>query len=243
MFFKKKEKPYYEEEVEIGSTDVDTSFKLKLSGFFKIMQEVIMHHTNKVGVGSLDLKDRELIWVITRVSLEIKRMPTFTEKVKVITYPGKTLKILYPRYIRMLDKDGNVLVNFSSIWTILDAKTRKPVLDCPIKGKLQEYTMDGELPLPSKITSPELSLIHKRKITYSDVDFNGHLNNTRYVEILQDVRTSKFYANNQIKKITINYLKELKEGEEVEVLSNSENPEYIEVKKGDDVCFLACVEY
>lgn len=242
MFFKKK-KPYYEENITIGSNDVDSEFNLKMSGFFKIVQDVIMNDTNRYNVGSKDLKEKGLIWVITRVKVEVNRMPKFCEEVKCITYPGKTLKMLYPRYFRVLDKDGNVLINLSSIWAILDEKTRKPLLNSPLEGNYYEYSMPDELPLPSKISSPEVTVADTRKIHYSDCDLNKHLNNTRYIEILQDIKTSDFYENHKIKAMTINYLKELKEGEVIDVCTSNSFPEYIEVKKSDTVYFLACVEY
>ena len=243
MFFKKKNKPYYEEKITIGSNDVDSSYKLKMSGFFKLVQDVIMHDTNRHKVGSIDLKEQGLIWVITRVRVEIKRMPKYCEEVTFITYPGKTIKMLFPRYIRVVDKDGNVIINMSSIWAILDEKTRVPLMNSPIMDKAYSYHMDDELPLPIKISSPELTKVETRKIHYSDCDLNKHLNNTRYIEILQDLRTMEFYEQHSIKSMTINYLKELKEGEIIDVYSNLDSPEYIEVKKEDTKYFLACVEY
>ena len=243
MFFKKKIKPYHEEKVVISSNDIDSSFLLKMSGFFRIVQDVIMHDTNRHGVGSLDIKKEGLIWVISRVHVEIKRMPKYCEEVTFITYPGKTLKMLYPRYIRVLDKDGNVIINMSSIWAILDEKTRKPLMNCEIMDKAYSYHMEDELPLPIKITAPELSLSETRKIHYSDVDLNKHLNNTRYIELLQDIRTTDFYEKHSIKSMTINYLREIKEGEIIDIYSNNDSPEYIQVKNKDDVAFTALVEY
>ena len=232
------------EKVIIGSNDIDANFNIRLAAFFRIMQEVIMHDTNRRGIGSSELRKQNILWVITRVQVEIARMPKYEEEVTCITYPGTDMKMFYPRYFRMVDKDGNVLVNLCSIWAIIDSETRKPILKCPFSDKLQEYHLPDELEFPSKIlVESPLYEIEKRKIHYSDVDLNNHLNNTRYIELLSDVHDSQYHNEHGVKSLTLNYLKEIKEGNEVIVSTSGGNPEFVEVKSDEQVCFIAKISY
>ena len=232
------------EKVIIGSNDIDANFNLRLAAFFRIMQEVIMHDTNRRGIGSSELRKQNILWVITRVQVEITRMPKYEEEVTCITYPGTDMKMFYPRYFRVVDKNGNVLVNLCSIWAIIDSETRKPILKCPFSDKLQEYHLPDELEFPSKIlVESPLYEIKKRKIHYSDVDLNNHLNNTRYIELLSDVHDSQYHNEHGVKSLTLNYLKEIKEGNEVIVSTSGGNPEYVEIKSDEQVCFIAKISY
>ena len=127
---------------------------------------------------------------------------------------------------------------------ILDATTRKPILNNPFEGNpVEELSLPDELPLPPKVEIKEGRLIEKRLIHYSDVDLNNHLNNTRYIEILSDVHDSSFHSAHPIKKATFNYLKEIKEGTFVEVFAKEDNPEYIEIKSDEQISFIASIEY
>ena len=91
----------------------------------------------------------------------------------------------------------------------------------------------------------ETDLIERRKIHYSDVDLNNHLNNTRYIELLSDIHDSQYHLNHPIKKVTINYLKEIKENQVVKVCSNHSSPEIVEVKSedGNVLHFVAEIQY
>ncbi len=234
---------FHKELVSIGSNDIGPDFKLRLSSFFKIMQDIIMHDSDERKIGYEVLNKKNLIWVVTRMQLEINRMPDYEEEVEAITYPGKDMKVFYPRHFRLVDKKGNVLVRLSSIWVLLDKTSRKPILYYPFDDKLPELSLPDELPLPDKINAEEGTLIEKRKIHYSDVDLNNHLNNTRYIELLSDVHDSTFYKDHQIKSVKLNYIKEIKEGTFVEVFATNGNPECVQVKSDEQVNFIASVEY
>ena len=234
---------FHKENVIIGSNDIGANFELRLASFFKIMQDVIMHDSDERHIGYDVLRKKNLIWVVTRIQLEIIRMPKYEEEVRAITYPDKFMKVFYPRHFRLETLNGEPLIKFSSIWVLLDATSRKPIMYYPFDDVLPECHLDDELSLPPKVEVNDGELVEIRKIHYSDVDLNNHLNNTRYIEILSDVHDSSFYNEHQVKKVTINYVKEIKEGSSVEVYSSKGNPECIQIKSDDQLAFVASVEY
>lgn len=234
---------FYKEIITIGSNDIGPNFELRLSSFFKIMQDVIMHDSDERNIGYGVLREKNLIWVVTRIQLEIIRMPKYEEQVRAITYPDRFMKLFYPRHFRLETLDGEPLIKFSSIWVILDANSRKPIMYYPFDKELPECHLEDELPMPSKVDIVDGEHIERRKIHYSDVDLNNHLNNTRYIEILSDIHDSNFYNEHQVKKVTINYIKEIKEGAFVDVFSSKGNPEYVQIKSDDQLAFVASIEY
>ena len=178
------------------------------------------------------------------MAVEIKRLPKCDEEITVHTYPGKDLAMLYPRYFYISDAKGEVIVKASSVWALIDNISRKVIVDREVISKLPGETSPYELALPEKIAVKEDSLfLEKRKIHFSDLDFNSHMNNVRYVELLMDTHDSSFYNNHQVSFINLNYMKEIKEKEEVDIYTDSSSPETITVKTNGNIAFLGKVTF
>ena len=234
----------FQKEFIISNNDVDYRFNLKPANLFRIFQDMAMLATEKIECDSISLAKRGIDWVITRMDTEIIRLPRCNEKITVCTYPGKDMAMLYPRYFYILDENKNLIVRCSSIWALIDAKTRRVIVDKNTITKLPPETSEYELPLPSKI-APEgvRNKVETRKIHYSDLDFNCHMNNVHYVELLMDVHDFEFYKTHRPSFISLNYLKEIKENEIVDVYTDNANPEIIEVKVDGGTSFLGKVTF
>lgn len=234
----------YQKEFIISNNDVDYRFNLKPANLFRFFQDIALKATEEVGADSISLSKRGIDWVITRMDVDIKHLPHCNEKITVCTYPGKDLAMLYPRYFYILDSNNEIIVRSSSIWALIDAKTRKVIVDKDTIKRLPGEHQDFELPLPSKIASSEnKELIETRTIHYSDLDFNCHMNNVRYVELLMDTHDFEFYKNHRPSFISLNYIREIKEKEKVAIYSDRNNPEIIEVKVNDSTSFVAKVTF
>ena len=234
----------YQKEYVISNNDVDYRFNLKPANIFRLFQDIAMLATQDKGVDSFSLSKRGIDWVITRMDVEIKRLPRCDEKITVCTYPGKDMAMLYPRYFFITDKDNNVIIRASSIWALIDNSSRKVIVDRDVISKLPMEQVDNQLPLPEKIILPSDSrFVETRKIHYSDLDFNTHMNNVRYVELLMDVHSSTFYKDKRVSSIVLNYIKEIKEKEAVDVYSDASIPETISVNVDGELAFLGKVSF
>ena len=234
----------YKKEFIISNNDVDYRFNLKPANLYRIFQDIALKATEEVGSDSISLSKRGIDWVITRMDVEIKRLPHCNEKITVCTYPGKDLAMLYPRFFFILDEKNEVIIRASSIWALIDAKTRKVIVDKDTIKKLPPETSEYELPLPGKIAANEnKNLIENRTIHYSDLDFNCHMNNVRYVELLMDVHDFEFYKTHRPSFISLNYMKEIREKDQVSVYSDLNNPETFEVQVDGATSFLAKVTF
>ena len=54
-----------------------------------------------------------------------------------------------------------------------------------------------------------------RTVHYTQLDGNGHMNNTRYLDWVADLLPSKFYGAHQPKELVICYNQEALEGQEI----------------------------
>ena len=234
----------YKKSFIVSNNDVDKQFKLKIPAIFRYFQDVALLATESVGADSITLSKKNIDWVITRMAVQIKRLPKCDEEITVCTHPGKDMAMLYPRYFYIMDAKGEIIVSSSSIWALIDNSTRKVIVDRDVISKLPPENYDCQLDLPEKIALPENSrFVEKRTIHYSDLDFNSHMNNVRYVELLMDVHDTTFYDAHSVKSITLNYMRELKEKEAVEVYTDASIPETISVCSNEGLSFLGKVTF
>ena len=73
----------------------------------------------------------------------------------------------------------------------------------------------NELPAPRSLAPQGLSSGEIRQVRYMDLDKNGHMNNTRYLDWVADLLPSKFYGAHQPKELVICYNQEALEGQEI----------------------------
>ena len=96
------------------------------------------------------------------------------------------MHVLFPRYYEVLDEKGNLLIEGSALWALIDSSTRKLVF--PEKAGVHIDGMEGDrqIPLPETLKRMETDRISSLDVPYSLCDLNGHLNNTRYFDLFED---------------------------------------------------------
>jgi len=164
------------------------------------------------------------------------------EEVIVTTHPGEVNRFIYPRFYELYDKKGHLLASSSTIWVVIDMNSRR-VLTKPFGDRIfKSEVCKDDIPLPEKIRHGELEKIEERKIRNSDIDLNGHLNNSRYIDFIIDTFEQGFFDDKVVSDILVNYEKELKEGDYVELfVDKKEN--IVEGKHDGKECFTAQLEF
>ena len=210
----------YKEKIKITSIDVDCNFELKLSSLFKIMQEVASNHCESLGASHYDLLKYNLLWVVIRMEVKIYKSIKLDEVVTVTTHAGEQKSFIFPRYFQIYNKNGELLVNVSSIWAVINKDTRRVELRPQgIKATKPEHDKN-DMPLPEKVSGSGSVVVDERVVKYSNVDINSHLNNTEYIEFILDTHDLEFYKHHRLCGININYDKEIKYGDNVALLTN-----------------------
>ena len=205
----------YHHEYEIASTQVSPARELRLSSLLQILQDVATDGASYLGIGTDVTYPKGLLWVISRMEIEVISMPKYQQKVDVYTYPGKTLGFFYPRHFVIYDMEGNVMLRAASVWALIHKEDRRVEMHNQFPF-IEGETYEGELSRPIKLPAlNDAPILEERKIRYSDVDLNGHLNNTKYVEMIEDLESGSVHASKRIKHVTLNYEREIHEGETI----------------------------
>ena len=93
----------YRKQYTLRSADVDMRRRLRLSSLFTMLQEAAIAHTTELGMGREKTLDRGLLWIVTRLSIRINRLPKYDETVVLSSWPGETMHLYFPRCSRLFD--------------------------------------------------------------------------------------------------------------------------------------------
>ena len=205
--------PIYSEEFKITDLYIDCFGRLLPSKILYMMQEVAGNHFAQMAMDYDSLAQRGLFWAITRNKVQITRLPMRGETIRLETWPMPTTRVAYPRSIVAYDEDGNEVFRSITLWVLMDADNRSMVL--PGKSGIDVVgTLRGnELAGPGSLSPKDLAGLYSRRVGYTDLDRNGHMNNTRYLEWMDDLLTADFHRENQPREISICYHAEAREGQ------------------------------
>ena len=206
--------PYLQKSVLIPTFATDRFQRMKCSYLLSLAQEVAGEHSALL---KADFQHTQLYWVITRQQVQITRLPTAGETITLETWPMPTTRVAYPRSTIAYDEHGNELFRLISLWVLMDPESRAMVL--PGKsGVIVEGLLRGnELAVPGSLPPGKLQNTASRTVRYTELDVNGHMNNARYLDWLDDLFPAAFHQNHTPREFTVCYLSEAREGETVEL--------------------------
>ena len=231
------------EKFVITSNDVDRYNNLKISSLFRFFQDVATVHINSLGAGHNDIIKQNLLWVIIRIDVKLYAPITVADEIVVSTHAGENRACLFDRYFQIYNRKGKLIGAASSLWTLIDKDTRKVCMKPNIKVIKPEHDKD-DIPVPEKIVGEATNKVDERKARYSEIDLNGHLNNVEYIKYIFDIHPSSFYQDHVVKEISVNYDKEIKEGDVVTLYSEvKDNVEIVKGKLGEQNSFTARIIY
>ena len=207
--------PLYVKEFEVSPVAVDQFGRMKTSRILACLQEVAGDHSAILGTDQKALTDKNLFWAVIRHRVQITRLPGTGEKLRLETWPMPTTRTAYPRSTIAYDEAGNECFRSISLWILMDAKTRAMVLPGKSGVEVAGLLRGCELQAPSSLIPKEMANVQTRTVRYTDLDINGHMNNCRYPDWVDDLLPSAFHARHEIRELTLCYMSEVRENEEV----------------------------
>ena len=205
----------YTQKFTLSDMEVDCFGKLKLSALLYFAQEVAGKHCIQLGADYETLQQKNLFWAVTRHRVQITRLPVRGETITVETWPMPTTRVAYPRSMVAYDAEGNELFRSISLWVLINGESRAMVL--PGKSGVDVTgTLKGtELASPRSLAPAAAGHTERRAVTYSCLDRNGHMNNTRYLDWVDDLLPSQFHRSHSAREFLICYLNEAMEGQQI----------------------------
>lgn len=207
----------YTQEFRIASYQADVSARIKPSAILEIMQEMAGAHAEMLDVGRSRLLPMNLAWVLTRVEVRMDRYPVSGEAITVETFPMPNRRVFFPRYFIFRDAQGNQIGCAGSIWVVLDIHTRKMANAAEIAPLLPDNS-DLTAPMGMPATVEEIPGEEQesfRSPVYTDLDMNGHVNNTRYLDWCCNELGIDTMRSCTMTQFALNFNQEILPGQEV----------------------------
>lgn len=205
----------YRRNYTIEDNEVDCHGRLMPSMILFYTQDVAGHHCMLLGTDYDTMAARNLFWAVIRHRVQVTRMPQRGETVTVETWPMPTTRVAYPRATVAYDAQGQELFRVISLWVIMDLQSRAMILPGKSGVEVAGLLQGNELAAPGSLAPKTLENRHSRIVRYSDLDRNGHMNNCHYLQWVLDLLPSSFHREHLMKELTVCYLSEAREGEEL----------------------------
>lgn len=161
---------------------------LRPSALLRMQQEAGEKQMAGGGIGAGELLKRGLAFVVTRLCVEVTRLPRMGEPCVLTTWHRETRGVQFFRCYTLTEPDGTPLTAGVSAFALVD--TEKHHLLRP--DALGEGTLPAEpehkngCPDPKKELPPSLTEVAALRPRWSELDQNGHVNNTCYADFLCD---------------------------------------------------------
>lgn len=207
----------YEKEFQIRASDVDRYGRLKVSNLLLMIQQVGGEHSDALSYTYDYLAQQGIFWAVIRHRLQITRLPLQDEVIKVETWPMPTTRAAYPRATVAYDQNGKELFSSVCLWILMDLNTRTMLVPKNSGIIIDGIVRGNEIARPGSLAPKPMEQQIFRKVVFSDLDRNGHMNNTRYIDWCQDLLPSAFHAEHPPKEVNMCYINEALEGQNLDL--------------------------
>ena len=222
------DKNIFEQDFSILSYFVDSKSQLASHQLLLMMQEVAWAHVDKHNIGWDYLCRFNQFWAITRLHVKIIRMPKWNETVRLKTWGKLSEGLSHFRDHEMVDQEGNVIVEATSTWVILDFTTGRPqkVENLPSYLYVNEHrnAIVENAPKIKQMAFSEEERIFK-PVVFSDLDVNQHVNNSKYLQFAVDAFEIDYIRGHRLKEFFINYVWQAKAGDHYAVQYQEVTPD------------------
>ena len=189
---------------EISDEMINADGRMGIGSLARQMQKITeIHFDQEAGLTGEELLAKGLSWVISWTDIELVRMPNKGEKVILRIWPGKNKVNLYSRVYAMYTEAGEPLMATSSLFLLMDQVTRRVAVQPEEMKIINPVIISGEPNLPKlqqkfpKVYRNQLL----RTVSTEEIDYNGHLNNSRYLDWTEALLDEEFYAEHTQKNL------------------------------------------
>ena len=207
--------PQFVQTFSVDAMAVDRFGYLKPSAILLFAQEVAGEHCKALALDYDTLASRRMFWAVIRHRVQITRLPRLGEKLRVETWPMPTTRAAYPRSVVAYDEHGDECFRSISLWVLMDLDTRNMILPGKSGIVVSGALRGTELAVPQALAPGQLRNSRERTVCYTDLDRNGHMNNTRCLDWVDDLLPSEFHSLHHVQEFTVCYYAEGKEGQEL----------------------------
>ena len=203
----------YQMKMKIPFDMADMNGHIKLPDVVLLSLQVSGMQSIELGVGDKTiLENYNLVWISAGYDIEVIRLPRFGEEITIETEALSYNRLFCYRRFTIYDEAGQELIHMMTTFVLMDRDSRKVhAVEPEIVARYQSEFSKKLLRGP-KYQSLENPISKDYHVRFYDLDMNGHVNNSKYLDWIFEVMGADFLTQYIPKKINLKYVKEVRPG-------------------------------
>lgn len=194
--------------MRVESYDVQPNGNIKISSLLKMLQKAAGDDVNSTPLNYFNLSDIGIAFVLTKMTLQMIDDIKLYDELSIISHPRKVRGASFPRDFIIYCKD-KVVAQARSMWVLLDLNKRTILRPSAVEsiGSLapsEDNCFEIE-DIRRIVDANSLSRTDVRRVDYSLLDMNNHLNNTYYSDFIFNCIPPEFHSSDKGLYLQINY--------------------------------------
>lgn len=224
--------PEYKVTLKITSFDTDSVDRMRLSAVLRYQQEAAEQHLGPAGLGWKGLGEAGIAFVASRWHAVIHRLPRMEETVTLTTWHRDRKGPRFFRCYEWRDAEGLLLIEGVMQFALVSVTdhrllrgdefmTLAPLSDAPHGVSCAD---------PGRFAVTDAVVAGTYTVRWSDIDRNGHMNNTRYADLMWDFMPSLWQDRNPT-DVELYFAGESRQGDTLSAV--------VSLEKDDVICVAA----
>ena len=203
----------YQMQMKIPFDMADINGHIKLPDLILLSLQVSGMQSIELGVSDKTVLDQyNLVWIITDYEIDVVRLPRFAEEITIETEAMSYNRLFCYRRFTIYDDGGQELIHMMVTFVLMNRDSRKvhsvePEIVAPYQSEFSKKLIRGP-----KYDSLENPSSKDYRVRFYDLDMNGHVNNSKYLDWIFEVMGADFLTKHIPRKINLRYVKEVKPG-------------------------------
>ena len=234
----------FENEIRTGIEDVGKNGLITDKAILKMLENVGGYQSDEIGYGVLDIPTNGVSWVILEWKVKVIDRPRYGEKLLVRTWGRNPRKAYTFRDYEIYNSSHKLCVIATTKWALINMKTRKVEKitdDIVAKYKMEDRCVFEDRTIERIKIPTEFTNSTEYQIRRCNIDINGHLHNTYYMDLAEEALPEKVYQTRPFENIRISYKNEVKLGDIVECKYSYQNNKHIIVIQNKETEILNAV--
>lgn len=221
------------ENFRVNSHDCDAAGLVRASLVLRYMQETANLQLKNLGPTYEELREMGAAFILSRINMSIYHPLRAYEDITVSSWGCESRGVSFNRCYQIRRGD-ELIAEAASVWGLVGIHEHKlyRVGEIELGFGLDEPL---ELDAPKRVHIPRdlsLSLVGERPIVYSDIDGNGHMNNTNYPDMLCDFIPGM--NGKRVISMSISFANEARLGDTLKVyMTESDGQYFFRTQTGD----------
>lgn len=209
----------FEKKWKIELTQCYPNGYLKHTELCNLFQLTAAAHSEMGGISFTDMQLHNQAWVLSRMRVEIEKMPEWKDEITIKTWIVNLEKSRSIRAIELYSNNKKI-VGCETMWFVFNTEIRRPQQLILPNEHFIKYPLDRATAKEvKKINLPDhTDFVFHKTVLLSDIDIVNHVNNVKYLEWCLDFIDASKIISGKINSFDMNFTNELSLNDKIKIV-------------------------